>query len=69
MNCEYCCVEKYHKHPWNGTKTVTLDIGDYTYLYMVYDCKDKKFGIKAEGEGRAEIKINYCPMCGRKFSI
>ena len=42
MNCEYCRIEKYQKHPWNGTKTLTLDRGDYTYLYMVYDCKDKE---------------------------
>lgn len=68
MSCEYCNTEKYQKHPWNGTKTLTLDRDDYTYLYMVYDCKNKKFGIEAQGEGYAEITINYCPICGKKLT-
>ena len=67
MSCEYCDIKEYDDR-WNKIKTLCLDNGYYTDLSMFYDCKDKKFGIMAEGEGRAEIKINYCPMCGRKLS-
>ena len=67
MSCEYCDIKKYYDR-WNGTKVLNLKEHCYTDLNMVYDVKDKKFGIMAEGEGRAEIKINYCPMCGRRLS-
>jgi hypothetical protein len=68
MSCEYCNIKKYDDRSWNDTKVLQLDYGDYTALSMVYHCRDKSFGIMAEGEGRAEIMINYCPMCGRKLS-
>lgn len=68
MSCQYCNIKRYDDRSWNNTKVIELDCGDYTSLSMVYHCKDKKFGIMAEGEGRAEIMINYCPMCRRKLS-
>lgn len=67
MSCEYCDIKKYDDR-WNKIKVLCLDYGDWTNLYMTYDGKDKKFGMMAEGEGRAEIKIKYCPICGRKLS-
>ena len=67
MSCEYCDIKKYYDR-WNGTKVLTLKEDYYTDLNMVYDVKDKNFGVMARGEGSAEIKINYCPMCGRKLS-
>ena len=67
MSCEYCDIKKYNDR-WNKIKVLPLNYGMYTDLSMVYDGNDKKFGIMAEGEGRAVIKINYCPMCGRKLS-
>ena len=67
MSCGYCDIKKYYDR-WNGTKVLSLNEDCYTDLNMVYDVKDKKFGVMAEGEGRAEIKINYCPMCGRRLS-
>ena len=67
MSCGYCDIKKYYDR-WNGTKVLSLNEDCYTDLNMVYDGKDKNFRLTAEGEGRAEIKINYCPMCGRKLS-
>lgn len=67
MSCEYCDIKKYNDR-WNKIKALPLDYGMYTNLSMFYDSNDKKFGIMAEGEDRAKIKINYCPMCGRRLS-
>ena len=67
MSCKYCDIKNYYDK-WNGLKVQDLERGFYTDLCMVYDNKDKKFRLMARGEGRAEIKINYCPMCGRRLS-
>lgn len=67
MSCEYCDIKKYYDR-WNRIKVLNLNEGCYTDLNMVYDGKAKNFRLTAEGEGRAEIKINYCPMCGRRLS-
>ena len=65
-SCEYCDVQKYDNVGY--TKKRRLLLADYWYvnLYMTYDPDNKTFAIVAEGEGRAEIHIKYCPMCGRK---
>ena len=57
MSCKYCNIEKYKTYLTK--KILTLDDGYYTSLYMIYDGKDKKFSMVAEGDGKAEIKINY----------
>jgi hypothetical protein len=67
MSCGYCDIKKY-VDSWNNIKIMGLDYGAYTTLYMFYDGKDKKFGVMAVGDGRAEIKIKYCPNCGSKMT-
>ena len=68
MSCEYCNIKNYNNRSYNNTRILTLGYDSYTLLAMVYHNKNKEFRMMAEGEGRAEIKINYCPMCGRKLS-
>lgn len=71
MSCEYCDIKSY-SGTRNKIKVLCWSSGYYTSLYMTYDCKDKIFGLMANGEGdgdsKAEIKINYCPICGRRLS-
>ena len=49
--CKYC----------NGEKLVIH--GDYTDL--VINTRERLISAWADGE--ANLKINYCPMCGRKL--
>lgn len=53
--CEYCSKENMENKPIHNMTIET--ILDDIFLYLCCDC------------GRHQVvKINYCPMCGRKLS-
>lgn len=68
MSCMYCDIKEYTDRSYNNTKVLELDGDRYTALAMVYHNENKEFTMMADGASRAEIKINYCPVCGRKLS-
>ena len=66
--CDYCDLQKYNKHSWKEyiLKYIIDEFG-YTELAFIYNNKTNQFSIVASGEDNVEIKIVYCPMCGRKL--
>lgn len=59
MNCICKKLEKNSKK--------YLVFGDWNTLAMRRD-EDGEYSIVAIGDGEAEMKLNYCPRCGRKLS-
>ena len=67
MSCTYCDIKEYGKRFWVDAKELFLADGWYTDLRIIYYNESKEFRLAAVGEDKAEIKINYCPICGRKL--
>jgi len=44
-------------------------VGDYCNLLIKKETwmKENYYYIIGEGDGRATLKINYCPICGREL--
>ena len=42
-----------------------ISIGTYVNMYIVK--KDDEYYIEAIADGKACLKLNYCPKCGRKL--
>ena len=59
MNCICKKLEKNSKE--------YLVFGNWNTLAMRRD-EDGEYSIVAIGDGEAEMKLNYCPICGRKLS-
>lgn len=59
MNCICKKLEKNSKE--------YLVFGNWNTLAMRRD-EDGEYSIVAIGDGEAEMKLNYCPRCGRKLS-
>ena len=70
MDCENCEFYKkcYTKEPCpycHGKKDLLKKVNGFgVYIYennlgLYFEC--------SEGEADDDVKINYCPMCGRKF--
>lgn len=57
--CTYC--DEIRKDKIKGRQGIELNYSFYTSLKFGYGW------IAAEGEGFADIDINYCPFCGEKF--
>lgn len=58
MNCICKKLEKNSKE--------YLVFGNWNTLAMRRD-EDGEYSIVAIGDGEAEMKLNYCPRCGRKL--
>ena len=64
--CEYCT--KFHEKPFSN------EDGDSEFVlcwsYSSFKNRKKFWHIVAlaEGVGVHSVKINYCPMCGRKLT-
>lgn len=43
----------------------TISIGAYVNMYMVKE--DDEYYIEAVSDGKAVMRLNYCPKCGRKL--
>ena len=43
----------------------TISIGTYVNMYMVKE--DDEYYIEAVSDGKAVMRLNYCPKCGRKL--
>ena len=43
----------------------TISIGTYVNMYMTK--KDGEYYIEAISDGKATMRLNYCPKCGRKL--
>lgn len=48
--------------------TEYLEKGDWNFIAMRKDFNGKDYYIKAISEGTTEMKINYCPICGRSLN-
>ena len=56
--CEYCNENKsYKKRLYDCDDEIFIN--DKNKLNVYVDCEEYQYNI--------EIKINYCPMCGRKL--
>ena len=42
-----------------------ITIGDWVNLYILL--RDKEYWLIANADGRAEMMLHYCPVCGRKL--
>ncbi len=56
--CDYCNIEN------NESKLIVL--GNWNNLYIERD-EYENFYISAKSDGIAEMRINYCPFCGKKL--
>lgn len=66
--CEYCNLEKYHEHIYDeDTLVKVLEENDYTHMEIQYKKVSKIFKLVAIGDDVTELRISFCPMCGRKL--
>jgi len=63
--CEYCNVGDKNKKIYDRGG-LDVSVADYSYSKATLDI-DVFTGIEY-GSLEAEVKINYCPMCGRKLN-
>jgi len=43
-------------------------IEEESWTYLILDRRSDGFYLEASGDGIAEKRINYCPMCGRDLN-
>lgn len=65
--CKYCDLKNYGTYVFDYKIVLHIQDGAWNTLYMAYDKNRKEYSIMAVGDGSAEIKIDYCPFCGRKL--
>jgi hypothetical protein len=61
---DFCCLDMAYYLSFEGLEG---NVEDDTDVIVQYSSKTKEFGIPIHDGGGSQIKINYCPWCGKEI--